>query len=177
MTSHNEYATALFMLAEEMGKSEKILSELETISAVLAENPSYADLLDTPAVSKAEKLSLIDEAFSSLDEVVLNFFKILCERRIVRALDGIKREFSSLYDDARGILRVMAVSAVPLTAEQLSAIAEKLSKKTGKRAIVENSISPEILGGVKLRYSGIQLDSSLRTRLDKLEEKLRDAVI
>ena len=45
------------------------------------------------------------------------------------------------------------------------------------RIIVKNTVSPEILGGVKLRYSGIQLDGSVKTRLDKFEASLKNTVI
>ena len=53
----------------------------------------------------------------------------------------------------------------------------KLSAMTGKKIILKNTISPEILGGVKLRYSGIQLDGSVKTRLDKFEASLKNTVI
>ncbi len=177
MTEHIEYATALFSLSEEMCTSEKILEELNAVCDVISENPSYIELLDTPAVEKSKKLSLIDEAFSSFDEILLNLLKILCERRSVRAISGIRREFSLLYDDARGILRAVCESAVALSELQAAALSEKLAKKTGKTVVLENRINTELLGGIRLIYSGKQLDSSLKARLDKLEESFKGAIV
>ena len=64
-----------------------------------------------------------------------------------------------------------------MSVEQLEKMKTKLEKMTGKTIIIKNTVSPEILGGVKLRYSGIQLDGSVRTRLDAFEESLKNIVI
>ena len=53
----------------------------------------------------------------------------------------------------------------------------ELSAMTGKKIIIKNTVCPEILGGVKLRYSGTQLDGSVKTRLDSFEKSLKNTVI
>lgn len=177
MTPGNEYGKALFMLAEETGTTETVLSDIGTADFIFSENPDYVKLLDTPAVTKSEKLKLIDNAFASLDESVVNLIKILCEKHSVFFFSDVKKEFSRLYDDSRGIEHVEAVTAVAMSESQVSRLTEKLSAMTGKKIILKNTVSPEILGGVKLRYSGIQLDGSVRTRLDKFEKSLKNTVI
>ena len=89
----------------------------------------------------------------------------------------MKREFSALYDKSRGIEHVEAVTAVAMTDAQISKMAEKLSAMTGKTVVIKNTVAPEILGGVKLRYSGTQLDGSVKTRLDSFEKSLKNTVI
>ena len=56
MTGAKEYAKALFLLSEEEGESESVLSELEMLSELIKENSEYSKLLDTPALSKDERL-------------------------------------------------------------------------------------------------------------------------
>ena len=177
MTARNEYGKALFMLSEELGTTDAVLSDITVADLIFSENPDYVRLLDTPAVTKAEKLSLIDEAFMPLDESVRNLIKILCEKHSVFFFHDVFCEFSRLYDTSRGIEHVLAVTAVKMSEEQLSRMSEKLSAMTGKKIMLKNTVSPEILGGVKLRYSGIQLDGSVRTRLDKFEKSLKNTVI
>ena len=177
MIAKCEYAKALFMLAVEMDKCEKILVDLNAVTSAVKENKGYIALLDTPALPKEEKLSLIDEAFSSLDECVVNLMKILCEKRLSREIFGILEEYRKLYDEKFGILRVEAISARPMSASQLSTLKAKLEKEKGKTVIITNTHDPEILGGLKLRYSGIQLDGSLKTRLDKIEASLKSVIV
>ena len=49
-----------------------------------------------------------------------------------------------------------------------------LQVMTGKKIIIKNTVEPEILGGVMLRYSRIQLDGSVKSRLDAFSESLRN---
>ena len=177
MAVGNEYAKALFSLSEECATSDLILSEIKEVSEILSKNPDYVKLLDTPALTRDEKLSLIDGAFGTLSEILVNLIKILCERHSVHTFFGVARAYAVLYNEARGIEEVEAVSAVAMTDSQISRLSEKLSSMTGKKIILKNTVDPKILGGVKLRYSGIQLDGSVKTRLDKFSESLKNTVI
>ena len=172
-----EYGKALFMLTEELGNTEKALTDVLTAEKIFKAHPDYARLLDTPAIPKEEKLALAHEAFSSLEECVLNLIKILCEKHSVSSFCDAAKAFLSLYNESRGIEEVEAVSAVPMSDGQISKMAEKLALMTGKKIIIKNTVSPEIIGGVKLRYLGIQLDGSVKTRLDKFEASLKNTVI
>ena len=172
-----EYGKALFMLTEELGSTESVLADVVAADEIFKSFPDYVKLLDTPALAKGEKLGLVDEAFSSLDVSLLNLIKLLCERHSTYAFCDVRKAFVSLYNESRGIEEVEAVSAVAMSEEQLSRVTEKLSAMTGKKIILKNTVSPEILGGVKLRYSGIQLDGSVKTRLDKFEKGLKNTVI
>lgn len=177
MINVREYAKALFLVTEEAGKTDSVLADLELAVAAFAENPEYKTLLDTPALSREERLGLIDSAFSEIDESLKNLIKILCERHSVYQLERVSREFLAIYDESRGIERVEAVSAVPLTDEQIEKMKAKLEALTGKTVYIKNEIDREILGGIKLRYSGIQLDGSIKTRLLSFEKQLKGAVI
>ena len=172
-----EYAKALFLIAKEDGATDEVLSDVLTVREILGENPEYRNLLDTPALSKSERLALIDEAFSSLNENVKNLLKMLAQKREVYAFGRIASDFSSLVDEERGIIRAEAVSAVEMTDSQLDALKKKLDAITGKTVIVKNTVDPAIIGGVTLRYSGLQLDGSLKTRLKSFEKALLGAVI
>lgn len=177
MTGAGEYGRALFLLCEEEKSTERVLDELDALSKLLKQNPTYTKLLDTPAVVKEERLSLIEEAFSSFDENLKNLIKILAEARYTHLLPEVRAAFDDAYFEARGILRAEAITAVALTAEQCARLTSKLESKTGKKVILKNKIDSSTLGGVILRYGGVQLDGSVKTRLDKFEEALTETVI
>ena len=177
MINPAEYARAIFSLAEERGAAESVLSDVRAACQAAEQNPKYISLADTPALPRAERLMLVSEAFASLDSDVQNLIKILVERHSFSALSKIRDEFSRLYDESRNIERVIAISAHALTEAQKRALTEKLAGITGKTVILENKVDSSILGGVVLRYSGTQLDGSLKTRLDKLKESLKSIII
>jgi F-type H+-transporting ATPase subunit delta len=177
MIDAKEYGKALFLLTEETRTTKTVAEELLGVKKLLCENPRYIKLLDTPALAKEEKLALVDRAFASLDGNLLNFVKILCEKHAVYQLPRVADVYAALYDEARGIERVEAVTAVAMTEKQLSALTNKLAALTGKSIVIRNTIDPTILGGVVLRYAGTQLDGSLRARLESFEKSLKDLVI
>ena len=177
MTDAKEYGRALFLITEEDSKSKNVLADVKAAECVFQANPEYVKLLDSPALSKEERVGLVGKAFSSVDEMLLNLIKILTERREVHLFSKIAEEYSVLYDASRGIERVEAITARPMTEKQKALMTEKLGKTLAKTVILTNTVDPSILGGVKLRYLGTQLDGSVKTRLTKFEDALKNTVI
>ncbi len=171
------YAEALFLLSEEEGSTEVLHGELGTVRQSIGENPTYTAMLDSPALTREERLRLVDEAFSSLDKNIVNLLKILTEKRKMHCILYIIKEYGALYDASRGIERVEAISAVRMSDAQLNRLCARLEAITGKKIIISNTQDPELIGGVKLRYLGIQLDSTVKSRLDSLAEALSGLTI
>lgn len=177
MINAADYGRALFELAREEGSDETCLEEMNQVNRVLQDNPEYAKLLDSPALSARERTELVGTAFAGLGLYHLNFLKILCEKHAVRQYAHCVKAYRKLYDEAHGVLRATALTAVPMTKDQLDSLTAKLSGLTGKQAIVENRVDPAVLGGVQLRYERCQLDGSIQTRLDDLRRILRGAIV
>ena len=177
MIDAKEYGRALFLITEEENLSDKVLADVKTAEKSLRLNPEYVKLLDSPAIPKEERVALADKAFGSLNVNLLNLIKILIEKRDVRYFNKVAEEYYLLYDSSRGILRVEAVTAIPLTDSQRDAMTKKLSSSLNKTVILSNTVDKTTLGGVKIRYSGVQLDGSVKTRLDKFESALKNSVI
>lgn len=173
----NAYADALFSLSEERGTTEQVLLDINTLRAVLNENPSYLKMLDSPALSLNERLGLIDGAFSTLSRDLLNTVKLLSEKRLSYILQKVLSAFVLKYENARGIERVEAISSIPLSKERLKRLKEKLEVITKKQIVISNTHDPSILGGIKLRYMGKELDGSIKTKLSDFEKKLSALII
>lgn len=177
MSDPKEYGKALFLLSEERGTSEVTLSDLAAVEEALAAFPRYGRLLDSPALPMTEKRELIRTAFSVLQTDTVSFLCILAERHAVFCFPKCAAAYRALYDEVRGIERVVAVTAVPMTDEQKARLTEKLSRMTKKTVILKNETDPSLLGGIRLRCAGIQLDSSLRARLNALEKRLAALIV
>lgn len=172
MINGQEYGKALFMLSNEEGIEEAIFEELGDVARVLSSNPAYVKLLDSPAVSTGEKIKMIDEAFSGVHLYIMNFLKILCEKRSVYAFDACCRGYTEAYDLSANILRATAITAVEMTETQKETLAKKLEQKSGKKVVLENRVDEGIIGGVRLRYGGVQLDGTVSNRLEALRKAL-----
>ena len=177
MTDMKEYASALFLLAKEEEKTEKIAEELEALKALLLENPEYTTLLDTPAMKKEERLALAEHAFAGFSEYLLNTVLILAEKHLAKGLIRLAELYFELYDESRGILRAEAVTAVKMTDEQINRLSARLGNMTGKTVVLKNTVDPSVLGGVKLRYAENQLDGTVKSGLERFENALKASVL
>ncbi len=177
MLNAEGYGEALFLLTEERATTENVLADIQTVVRLLAENPEYCNLADTPALSTEERVKLVGEAFEGLDGDLLSLLKILSENRALYAFPEVAEVFSARFDESRGIERVTCVTAVPMTEKQVEGVKSKLGKELGKKIVVTNTVDPSILGGMQLRYSGVQLDSSLKTSLEKIEKLVKTTIV
>lgn len=166
------YAASLFSLAEEENLEEKIYGELCSLSDVFKENPDYSRLLDSPTIPSAQRIALVDEAFAQTEEYVLNFIKILCEKKSVHLFPECVKAYEKLYNHKLGIEKVTAITAVPLNDSLKEKLVSKLEKEYGKKIKLENKIDKSILGGIILRTDNSQTDASLRTRLDQVKAQI-----
>ena len=173
--AEKEYGEALYELCNEENCAEEVLGQLDMVCALFREEPKYPRILQDPALPKQERLHMLDEAFGgNVHPYLLNFLKILCEKSAIETLPGCAEQFRSLYNEDRGLLPVVATSAVALTEAQKQALIEKLSKLTGKTILLENQVDESLMGGVKVKYDGKELDGSVAGRLEALRRVLTD---
>ena len=171
------YGEALFSLAEELGETEQVKSDIQTLLSVIDASPEYLKMLDSPALSREERLALIDGSLASLNKSLVNTAKLLTERRLAHTVPKVLEHFVKAYEKSRGIERVEVISAIPLSESQTAKLKAKLEGITKKQIIISNTHDPALLGGMKLRYMGLELDGSIKTKLDGFEKRLSELVI
>ena len=171
------YGEALFSLAEELGETENVKSDIGTLQAVINASPEYLKMLDSPALSREERLALIDGSLASLNKSLVNTAKLLTEKRLAHTIPKVLEHFIKAYERSRGIERVEVISAIPLSESQKARLKAKLEGITKKQIIINNTHDPALLGGMKLRYMGLELDGSIKTKLDGFEKSLSELVI
>lgn len=171
------FGRALFELAGENGTTQRIHEELAVICQALREQPDYVTLLDTPAVAVEEKLELLRTSLGAAEPMLLNCLCILCEKRAMHRLAACAAAYDACYDESLGIVRATAITAVPMQERQKTALCRKLEAITGKTVVLTNRTDERLIGGITLRYGGVQLDDSIRARLDSLHRKLNDTIV
>ena len=172
-----EYGKALFLLAKEEEKAEQIMEQICAVSELMKTEPDYCKLLDTPAIATNEKPKLIDEAFKGVHIYVLNFLKMLCQKKAIGQFDECVKAYLDCYDESKNIMRAVAVTARPMSERQTKALREKLELITGKAVVLKNEVDQSLIGGVSLRYDGKQFDGSIKSRLDTLKSKLSETIV
>ena len=178
MTKYQQtYGGALYDLALESNREEKISEDLSLIKKMLKEEDGYRKLLSSPAVGKDEKKELLSKAWSeSVDEYTLNFLYLLCDNNHLDELSGCIDEYIRRYKNDRNIFDVIVTSAVELTESQKERLAAAVEKKTGKKACLVEKIDPSVMGGIRLSAGGREYDGTIAMHLHKLEEMLARSI-
>ncbi|MBQ7822377.1 MAG: ATP synthase F1 subunit delta [Clostridia bacterium] len=172
-----EYASALYELAEENSLEDIISEQMKELSAILEDNAEYVKLLDNPSIEKKQRTELALEAFGDAQEYLKNFIMLLVESRRMSEFAGCTAHFLHLYDDKHGIIRAEAVTATALDSIQSEKIKTQLEAKTGKKVILTNTVDSSLIGGVLLKYGTKQIDMSIRTSLSSISEMIANADI
>ncbi len=170
------YGEALFGLAWDANQGEEILQELEELCRAFAENPDYIRLLDDPALEKSERTGLLDACLrGKLQPYTLNFLKILCEKGMMHILPGCTEAYRSCWYEKNGITVAKVWSAVALSEDQQQALCAALAQRTGKQILLQTTLDPACMGGLRVEVEGKLLDGTLRTRLSELRMTLKAA--
>ena len=172
------YADALFEVAYEENIDGIILEQFEDVRELFDQNPDYVKLLYAPNIARAERTALLDEAFSGrVHPYLLSFLKLICENGYIYEYGYCEKRYRTYYNTIHGIIAGVAITAVPLKPEQMEKLRARLCQISGKSVDLVNRVDPSVLGGIRLEYEGVEMDGTLRQRLDGLEKTLMDTVL
>lgn len=172
------YGTSLFDLAVEENQLQTYMQELIAIRQAIQENPKLLELLDCRSVPKDERLDVLDTCFKGrVQDYLLNFMKILCEKGLIRLLPDCIRQFELMYFDASGIVEARATTARELSPALKEKLTEKLTSMTGKTVMLQCTVDPSVLGGVCLELMGRQMDGTIKRRLVEVGKSLSDLTL
>ena len=90
-------------------------------------------------------------------------------RQLPQIIDRLVDRAAAAKDSVVGEVR----SAVPLTEDQKTRLAEALGRATGKNVEVKNIVDPSVLGGIVAQVGDQVIDGSVRARLDQLREAIK----
>ena len=172
------YGSSMYDLAAEEQLTDTVLEQMQTIRQLFRENPDYVKLLSEPSIPKEERTKLLDTAFGTeAERYLVNFLKILCERKILREFAGCCEEFIRRYNSAHGIAEAVVTSAVKLSETQMEALKAKLEKLSGKKVYLVQKTDASVLGGLRVELEGVQLDGTVQSRISGISKKLNELVV
>lgn len=168
------YGEALFDLAVEENRTEALLEEIVQLRSVLADNPQFSALMNHPKIAKEEKARVMENVFGGrISRELTGFLSILIAKDRYRELDAIFDYFEDAVKALEGIGVAYVTTAVPLREEQKKQVEERLLQTTGCRKMeLHFSEDAALIGGMVVRIGDRVVDSSVRSRLDRLSRQL-----
>lgn len=172
------YGGSLYDLAVEENLDGQIMEQMIQIRQIFRENPDYLRLLAEPAIPESQRLQMIEDAFGTQAErYLINFLKLLCERKILKEFSGCCEEFIRRYNSDHHIAEAVVTSVVKLSQQQMEALQAKLEKVSRKKVYLVQKTDPSVLGGVRVELEGVQLDGTVQGRIASISRRLDDIVV
>jgi F-type H+-transporting ATPase subunit delta len=167
------YAQALFDLARDKGQIDQVDDELGMVVSIIDANPQLRTVLDDVLIPDEAKRNLVSKLFAGkVSDLVMNFLLMVIRKRRESQIPAMYRAFLELANEARGIVEVEVRSATPLPDETVRNLEAKLMKRLGKRIKFQTQVAPELLGGLVVRVGDELMDGSVKTRLQRMRERL-----
>lgn len=163
------YAKALFELGVETNELEATFYDFKEFNQICKENPKFLELLINPKISLIEKKEMIDDIFKEdSNKNLINFLKILIERRRMFYISDIFNEYEQMYNEHFNIKHVIVTSAVELKADEVERLKQNLHKSTGSEIILQTKVNSSLIGGIQIQIGEKLIDASTKKRIEDI---------
>jgi len=170
------YANALLEISEEKGTLEKDLEQAVMVRDVLNCN-EVQTFLSHPHIPDSAKYQLFQNAFSDkLAEHIMGFLYLMVRKNREFLIVPALTEYIDSANKRFGRIEAKVVSAKPLTDEQIESVRRILSEQTNMEIVIKTKVDPDVIGGFYIMADGRIFDSTVRTELNRMRERLKRGI-
>lgn len=173
----DRYAAALYAQADETGQLDQAVEQMDALGRLIDQSADMRRLLGDPtidaqAASRAALAVLAKEGFGKL---VQDFVGVVAANRRLGQLRGIVTAFANLVAQKRGVVIAEVASAHPLTDVQREQLRARLIEAGYGQVRIREAVDPSLLGGLVVRVGARLYDTSLKSRLQRLQYAMKGA--
>ena len=166
------YASALFELADNAKSLDQVAQDLDTFKKLLAESAELARLIASPVIGRDLQgkalLAVLDAA--GVKGLTRSFIGTVAANGRARELPAMAQAFLAELARRRGETSAVVTSAVPLTQQQQQQLADALRGVLGGAKVsIDAHVDPNVLGGLVVKVGSRLFDSSIRSKLQRLQ--------
>lgn len=168
------YATAFFALASEQSQLSEASADMAALASAASADDVQSFLNNTTLARSQQAVAVLALAkhlkLSPLTEKLLG---TLAQKRRLGALSAVVTEVQALIAAAKGEVTAEVTAAQALDQSQIDQIAAQLKKSLGLDVKIILNIDADIMGGLVIKVGSKLIDSSIRTKLDRLHRALK----
>ncbi len=168
------YGDAYVSVVSEKNNLIDALEEIKSVKNILLENVEIIELLDSPKMDDEEKIDFIKGIFENHISVdSLGFLLTIIEKKRQAELIPILDYVIDCVKELLLIGKATVTTALPLDDSKKERIEDELLKSSHYKSLeVEYVVDESIIGGIVIRIGDRVVDSSVKTRIDKMRKML-----
>ena len=155
-------------------------------------SPDFQEMILNPTISKEDKKNVIFEISKQnnfnltlnkflgfvaiknrlffLKKIIENFLNFLVMKRRFFYVEKILKDFVMICSKNRGEISAKLIVAKELNENEISKIKNDLSQTFGSDIKLNYNYDPDLIGGLIMQVESIMIDTSVKTKLKKLEK-------
>jgi len=169
------YSSAMWDVAEGAGQADALLAELSDLAAYLDKNTEFGAFLSNPTVEADTRKKLLEKLFRGrYSDTLVDSLQVLNGKDRLNLLRSVAESYRLLHEEHRRHVEVFVRTAVPLTDSLRGVIRDAAAKRTGRQAILVETVDPSVIGGLIVHIGDEKYDMSVSMLLRAVYDKLLD---
>ena len=176
-STSKSYAVALYELSKENSELDKVEEGVKSLNQLLSESSNFREMILSPVIAKEDKsnvmLAIADQ--NNFSDNFKKFLGFLANKNRLFFLDKIIESFLNLVSNNKGELKAKIVSPKKLSLEEQKKIQNELSEDFKSQLNINYEYDPDLIAGLIIQVGSVMVDTSIKTKLKKLEKNMVEA--
>jgi F-type H+-transporting ATPase subunit delta len=170
------YATALFELAEESDRLERVEQDMNALAQALRDSADLRAVVASPIYGRDEQGRAMAALAAAMDlsDLTRSTLGLMAEKRRLFALGELTRAYAEMMAERRGEVTAEVAAAAPLSEAQIEALSETLRKAVGKDVKLNVAVDEDLIGGLVVKVGSKMIDTSIRSKLAALQNVMKE---
>jgi F-type H+-transporting ATPase subunit delta len=167
----NRYAHALYQIAQEAQKADKIFADTEYLKD-LCDHKEFKLFLKSPIISVEKKQNVFTALVSDkVSPETLRTLLVIAEHKREAFLKEICLEFQEMYYKNHNTSKARLVTAHPISDAQAESILAEFKQKQflATNVLLTREVNTELIGGFVIYFRDQVYDASVQYKLSQLE--------
>lgn len=170
------YSRALFESAMEKGILEQVFEDMRFVSEI-CKYKEIKELLTSPIIIPSKKQDVLHGILEkNVCDLTLSLVDLVVKNGREAFLPAITRRFLHEINKYKGITESSITTAVPLQKEVVEEVKSFISKTFDTNIDLKQNVDTSIIGGFILRVDDNYIDTSIKTKLKKIEKELKETM-
>ena len=176
-SSAKSYSQALYELATEEKKLNDVEEHAVSIIKLISQSEDFNSLIKDPTNKQDDQINSINIIFErfNLNSLLKKFLNFLVMKRRFFYVEKILKDFVMICSKNRGEISAQLTVAKELNENEINKIKDELSQNFGSNVKLNYTYDPDLIGGLIMQVESVMIDTSIKNKLQKIENKMIEA--
>ncbi len=176
-SSAKSYSQALYELAFEEKNLDDVEKDVMSLLKLISQSKNFNSLIKDPTNNQDDQINVINIVFEkfNLNNLLKKFLNFLIFKRRFFYIEKILKDFVIICSKNRGEIFAKLTVAKELNEDQINKLKNDLSQNFGSEVKLKYNYDPDLIGGLIMQVESVMIDTSIKNKLQKIENKMIEA--